>query len=97
MLHDIAKFYGFGDVDDELSTVIGLTSTDKLNKSVITHVWFGLTVGLDPEDIERVVNTYKKTRGSPNILLRQRFVVPGSGENPPEHSTTFKAVWTTCH
>ena len=82
LLHEIAGFYGFGEVSNEFLDVQSLTQLEKQDQSVITHIWFAYLSELDRSTTRAVIDQYKRSRGSPNILLRHSQVAPAATAPP---------------
>ncbi|CAN8067903.1 unnamed protein product [Agarophyton chilense] len=71
-LFDLAKLYGFSDITENFIENLNLSAQDRSDKSIETHIWLAQFLNLSPKDIIAVVEMYKRTRGSPNVLIRSR-------------------------
>ena len=100
LLRDVATLYGFEDVPDGLRSALELSAGDIGNRSIMTHVWFTHFLGCSHDTIRAAVDTYRRTRGSPNLFIRQREaanvappgIMAGSQANPQGGAAVDEAI-----
>ena len=100
LLRDFATVYGSDDVPDGLTSALELSAGENGNCSIMTHVWFTHLLGCSHATIRAVVDTYRRTRGSLNLFIRQREaanVAPdgtlaGSQTNPQGEAAGDEAI-----
>lgn len=72
LLRDVATLYDFSDVPDGLVTALELSPLEASNRSIMTHAWFALFLDCSHDTIRAAIDTYHRSRGSPNLFTRAR-------------------------
>lgn len=66
-LCDVSKLYGCPSVEKLLEEVPDLSHKDKINMTVITHVWFTQFLDCGMDSIVKIVHACKASRGLPDV------------------------------
>lgn len=68
VLYNIAKFYGFADVDEEYLTGICIREYEKDHKAIGMQVWICFVLGIEPSFARSVVDRFQQAYISPPAL-----------------------------
>ena len=71
LLSDVASFYGCTGPDDAFTSSLELSPYETNSRNIMAHTWFAYFTGCDSETTRNIIECYKRTRGSPNILMRR--------------------------
>ena len=83
LLSDIASFYGCAGPEDAFTGSLELSPYETSSRNIMAHAWFAYFTGCDSETTRNIIECYKQTRGSPNILIGRASEAQGLAEALP--------------
>ena len=72
LFRDVASSYGCGATDATFTNSLNLSASELTNMNIMAHIWFAYFAGCDSTTTRDIVECYKRTRGSADILISSR-------------------------
>ena len=86
LLRDVASFYGCGATDTTFTNSLNLSASELTNRNVMAHIWFAYFAGCDSTTTQDIVECYKRTRGSSDILINSRTEPRAANRQEPSRT-----------